>query len=107
MGYFLKIIKIWLNKYQKLHIIIKSIEVIFLNEKSYTELMKKEAMKKKRLRESFVLDLYIDSLLTEVLLNREKERLMNQIDAAIDKGDQSSFKRLSQKYIELVKKFGN
>lgn len=77
-----------------------------MNEKSYTELMKKNAMKKKRLKESFVLDLYIDMLLSEVLLESERKKLMNEIDHALDKGNKPAFIQLSKKYMELTKRFG-
>ncbi|MBY0121096.1 IDEAL domain-containing protein [Bacillus sp. S/N-304-OC-R1] len=77
-----------------------------MNEKSYTELMKKNAMKKKRLKESYVLDLYIDMLLSEVLLETEKAKLMKEIDHSLDEGNQSAFIHLSKKYIELTKRFG-
>ena len=77
-----------------------------MNEKSYTELMKKNAMKRKRLKESYVLDLYIDMLLSEVLLNSEKTKLMKEIDHSLAEGNKPAFIHLSQKYIELTKRFG-
>ncbi|MFE8696311.1 IDEAL domain-containing protein [Cytobacillus sp. FJAT-53684] len=77
-----------------------------MNEKSYTELMKKSAMKKKKLKESFVLDLYIDILLAEVLLNKERAKLMKEIDEAIDKGNKTAFTQLSKQYKELAQRFG-
>ncbi|MBS4188806.1 IDEAL domain-containing protein [Bacillus sp. FJAT-49705] len=77
-----------------------------MNEKSYTELMKKNAMKKKKLKESYVLDLYIDMLLSEVLLTSEKKKLQKEIDHAIDEGNKNKFNHLSKQYIELTKRFG-
>lgn len=77
-----------------------------MNEKSYTELMKKSAMKKKQLKESFVLDLYIDMLLSEILLKKEKAKLMEKIDEAIDTENKRAFISLSKQYLDLTKRFG-
>jgi uncharacterized protein YpiB (UPF0302 family) len=95
-----------LNKRKELHILVKSVEVIFVNEKSYTELMKKNAMKRKKLKESYVLDLYIDMLLSEVLLISEKNNLMKEIDQSLEEGNKLAFIRLSKQYTELSKRFG-
>lgn len=80
--------------------------MIFVNEKSYTELMKKSAMKKKRRKEAYVLELYIDILLSEILMNIEKEQLIKKIDAAIDEGNKQVFMDLSKQYKELSKRYG-
>ncbi|MBP2241108.1 uncharacterized protein YpiB (UPF0302 family) [Cytobacillus eiseniae] len=77
-----------------------------MNEKSYTELMKKSAMRKKKLKESYVLDLYIDMLLSEVLLTKERARLMKEINKALDTGNKSAFLHLSKQYKEISKQFG-
>ncbi|CAM3785849.1 IDEAL domain-containing protein [Cytobacillus oceanisediminis] len=77
-----------------------------MKEKSYTELMKASAMKRKQQKESFVLDLYIDMLISEILLNTEKEKLMKKVDAAIDEGNKQAFILLSNQYRELSKRFG-
>lgn len=77
-----------------------------MNEKSYTELMKKSAMKKKKRKESYVLELYIDMLLSEVLLKAEKKKLMEKIDKAIDEENKPAFIHLSKQYQELTKRFG-
>lgn len=77
-----------------------------MKEKSYTELMKSSAMKRKQQKESYVLDLYIDMLLSEILLNSEKEKLMKKVDAAIDEGNKQAFIHLSNQYKELSKRFG-
>jgi uncharacterized protein YpiB (UPF0302 family) len=76
-----------------------------MKEKPYTELMKSNAMKKK-LKEGYMLDLYIDMFLSEVVLKAEKEKLLAQIDQAIDERNQESFNVLSQQYKELNKRFG-
>jgi len=80
--------------------------VIFMNEKSYTELMKLGAMKRTRLKENFVQDLYIEMLLSEIQLTVEREKLLQKIDAAIDSRDKKSFLQLSGKLKEINKKFG-
>ena len=79
--------------------------MILMKEKSYTELMKSNAMKKK-LKEGYMLDLYIDMFLSEVVLKAEKEKLLARIDQAIDERNQESFNVLSQQYKELNKRFG-
>ncbi|PFP30402.1 hypothetical protein COJ96_06740 [Bacillus sp. AFS073361] len=77
-----------------------------MNEKSYTELMKLGAMKRNRLKENFVQDLYIDMLLSEIQLTVEREKLLQKIDAAIDSRDKKSFLLLSMQLKEIYKKFG-
>ena len=47
-----------------------------MKENSYTELMKSSAMKQKKLKESFMQDLYIDMTLAEILLNSERDQLI-------------------------------
>jgi uncharacterized protein YpiB (UPF0302 family) len=90
---------------KKTHIILKSIEVILMNEKSYTELMKIGAMKRQG-KENFVQDLYIDMLLSEIQLNVEKEKLLKKIDCAIDHRDKQKFYLLSKKLVEINKRLG-
>lgn len=68
--------------------------------------MKKSAMKKKRRKEAYVLELYIDILLSEILMNIEKEQLIKKIDAAIDEGNKQVFMDLSKQYKELSKRYG-
>lgn len=77
-----------------------------MNEKSYTELMKKGAMKRKKRKETYVLDLYIDMMLAEILMNVEKEILIKKIDAAIDEGNKPVFIKLSKQYKQLIERFG-
>ncbi len=80
--------------------------MIFMKEKSYTELMKIAEMKRNRLKENFIQDLYIDMLLTEIQLTVEKEKLLQRIDLAIDLRDKKSFLQLSSQLREVNKKFG-
>jgi len=77
-----------------------------MNEKSYTELMKKSAMKRKRRKEAYVLELYIDMLLSEIIMNIEKEELLGKIDSAIDEGNKEEFFHLSSQYKDLMERFG-
>ncbi|MFP5105445.1 IDEAL domain-containing protein [Neobacillus sp. C211] len=77
-----------------------------MNEKSYTELMKLGAMKRNRLKENFVQDLYIEMLLSEIQLKVEKEKLLQRIDVAIDCQDKKSFLLLSGQLNEINKRFG-
>ena len=84
----------------------KEIEVITMKDHSYTELTKSNAMNKKKLKEGYMLDLYIDMFLAEILLKAEKEKLINKIDKAIDERNQKDFMELSNQYKELSKRFG-
>lgn len=77
-----------------------------MNEKSYTELMKLGAMKRNRLKENFVQDLYIDMLLSEIQLTVQKEKLLRKIDVAIDSRDENSFLLLSGQLKEINERFG-
>jgi uncharacterized protein YpiB (UPF0302 family) len=77
-----------------------------MNEKSYTELMKLGAMKRNRLKENFVQDLYIEMLLSEIQLTVQKEKLLLKIDVAIDSRDKKSFLLLSEQLKEINKRFG-
>ena len=77
-----------------------------MKEKSYTELMKIGAMKRTRMQENFVQDLYIDMLLSEIQLTVEKEKLLQKIDSAIDQRDKQSFKLLSNELKSIYKRFG-
>jgi uncharacterized protein YpiB (UPF0302 family) len=80
--------------------------VITMKERSYSELMKSGAMNKQKSGESFVLELYIEMLLSEVLLTSKKEKLLTLIDQAIDDRNQEAFLNLSTQYRELNKQFG-
>jgi uncharacterized protein YpiB (UPF0302 family) len=78
-----------------------------MNEKSYTELMKLGAMKRNKMKENFVQDLYIDMLLLEIQLTTEKEKLLRKIDLAIDHRDRKTFLLLSGQLKEITKRFGS
>jgi len=77
-----------------------------MNDKSYQELMKIGAMKRARMKENFVQDLYIEMLLSEIQLNVEKEKLLCKIDKAIDTRDKKTFQLLSNELIKINKRFG-
>lgn len=77
-----------------------------MKEKPYSELMKSGAMNRKKEKEAYVLNLYIDMILSEALLNTEKEKLTRRIDQAIDERDKKAFLQLSTQYKELNKRFG-
>lgn len=77
-----------------------------MKEKSYSELMKSGAMNKNKSSETFVLELYVEMLLSELLLTTQKEKLLTLIDQAIDDRNQEAFINLSTQYRELNKRFG-
>jgi uncharacterized protein YpiB (UPF0302 family) len=69
--------------------------------------MKISAMNRGQAKENFIQNLYIEMLLVEIQLNSEKEKLIEKIDKAIDHNDKETFLLLSQKFIELNKRFGS
>ncbi|WP_079507976.1 IDEAL domain-containing protein [Mesobacillus jeotgali] len=77
-----------------------------MKEKSYSETMKASVMKRIKAKESFVLDLYVDMLISEIQLNTRKEKLMTRIDKAIDERDKILFLTLTEELKDLNKQFG-
>ncbi len=77
-----------------------------MNEKSYSEVMKASVMKRIKAKESFVLDLYVDMLISEIQLNTKKEKLMSKIDKAIDDRDKILFLSLTEELKDLNKQYG-
>ncbi|WP_251040715.1 IDEAL domain-containing protein [Bacillus sp. ISL-45] len=63
-------------------------------------------MKRIKAKESFVLDLYVDMLISEIQLNTRKEKLMSKIDKAIDERDKIMFLTLTEELKDLNKQFG-
>lgn len=55
-----------------------------MKEKSYAELMKASAMKRKRKKEAFVLDLYVDMVISDAILNRKLQAVKVKLDKALD-----------------------
>nr|WP_264190866.1 MULTISPECIES: IDEAL domain-containing protein [unclassified Bacillus (in: firmicutes)] len=68
--------------------------------------MKASVMKRIKAKESFVLDLYVDMLISEIQLNTKKEKLMSKIDKAIDDRDKILFLTLTEELKDLNKQFG-
>ncbi|RSD29305.1 IDEAL domain-containing protein [Mesobacillus subterraneus] len=77
-----------------------------MKEKSYSEVMKASVMKRIKAKESFVLDLYVDMLISEIQLNTKKEKLLSKIDKAIDDRDKILFLTLTEELKDLNKQFG-
>jgi uncharacterized protein YpiB (UPF0302 family) len=77
-----------------------------VKEKSYSEIMKASVMKRIKAKESFVLDLYVDMLISEIQLNNKKEKLLLKIDKAIDDRDKILFLSLTDELKDLNKQFG-
>jgi uncharacterized protein YpiB (UPF0302 family) len=77
-----------------------------VKEKSYSEIMKASVMKRIKAKESFVLDLYVEMLISEIQLNTKKEKLLSKIDKAIDERDQLLFLTLTEELKDLNKQFG-
>ncbi|MCM3662935.1 IDEAL domain-containing protein [Mesobacillus subterraneus] len=77
-----------------------------MKEKSYSEIMKASVMKRIKAKESFVLDLYVDMLISEIQLNNKKEKLLSKIDKAIDDRDKLLFLSLTDELKDLNKQFG-
>lgn len=77
-----------------------------VKEKSYSETMKASVMKRIKAKESFVLDLYVDMLISEIQLNTKKEKLMSKIDKAIDERNKILFLSLTEELKDLNKQFG-
>ncbi|WLR53931.1 IDEAL domain-containing protein [Mesobacillus subterraneus] len=77
-----------------------------MKEKPYSEIMKASVMKRIKAKESFVLDLYVDMLISEIQLNTRKEKLMTKIDKAIDEKDKILFLTLTEELKDLNKQFG-
>ncbi|PLR97709.1 IDEAL domain-containing protein [Bacillus sp. T33-2] len=77
-----------------------------MNEKSYSEMMKASVMKRVKAKETFVLDLYVDMLISEIQLNTRKERLLTKIDKAIDDRDKVTFLSLTEELKDLNRLYG-
>ena len=77
-----------------------------MKEKSYSEMMKASVMQRIKAKETFVLELYVDMLLTEIQLKKKKNQLLEQIDQAIDERNHPLFLVLTDELKDLNKKFG-
>ncbi|MCM3546502.1 IDEAL domain-containing protein [Priestia megaterium] len=72
------------------------------NEKSYTEMMKSLARKKKVIDTVSMLDVYIEMVIDESLFKRQKELLETNINTALDQRDEIAFYELSAQYHSLL-----
>ncbi|MFI8656740.1 IDEAL domain-containing protein [Priestia megaterium] len=72
------------------------------NEKSYTEMMKSLARKKKVIDTVSMLDVYIEMVIDESLFKRQKELLETNINTALDQRDEIVFYELSAQYQSLL-----
>ncbi|CAM3653747.1 IDEAL domain-containing protein [Mesobacillus zeae] len=77
-----------------------------MKEKSYSEIMKASVMNRIKAKETFVLDLYVDMLISEIQLKTKKEKLLSKIDDAIDQRDQTLFFSLTKELKDLNRLFG-
>ncbi|MBT2756460.1 IDEAL domain-containing protein [Mesobacillus foraminis] len=77
-----------------------------MKEKSYSEIMKASVMKRIKAKETFVLELYVDMLISEIQLQTRKEKLLTRIDKAIDDRDKPLFLTLTEELKDLNKQFG-
>jgi uncharacterized protein YpiB (UPF0302 family) len=77
-----------------------------VKEKSYSEIMKASVMKRIKAKETFVLELYVDMLLSEIQLTNRKEQLLAKIDKAIDERNQPLFFTLTEELKDLERQFG-
>ena len=77
-----------------------------MKEKSYSEKMKASVMQRIKAKETFVLELYVDMLLTEIQLKKKKNQLLEQIDKAIDERNHPLFLVLTDELKDLNRKFG-
>jgi uncharacterized protein YpiB (UPF0302 family) len=75
-------------------------------KKSYTELMKDYAMTQLK-NEKFMMQIYSDMILNELVLKKQKEQILHKIDNALDCKDKGAFVQLTNELKELEEKFGS
>ncbi|MRX73534.1 IDEAL domain-containing protein [Bacillus lacus] len=72
------------------------------NKKSYNEILKsRNNQKQQELKETSILDVYIQMILDEAMFSRKLLLLETQINEALDKNDKESFMELSVQYNRL------
>ncbi|MEH6944180.1 IDEAL domain-containing protein [Bacillus sp. JJ722] len=76
------------------------------HEHSNTEMMKSTGLQKNSGKETFMLELYIDMMLQEALLKNEKEKLLIEIDKALDQKNEELFQHYCNELKEINKRFG-
>ncbi|HWO75098.1 MAG TPA: IDEAL domain-containing protein [Bacillus sp. (in: firmicutes)] len=69
--------------------------------KSYSDSSKAGALVPIKSNGQFVLDLYIESLFFEAFLQFHSDRLMSEIDEALDQGDIGTFHKKAKEYKKL------
>ncbi|MCP3742548.1 IDEAL domain-containing protein [Rossellomorea sp. BNER] len=74
-------------------------------KKSYTEMMKACAMTRKSATDLSMMDVYIDMILSEILLNSKKEKLEQKINDALDERNEEDFLVLSHQLKDLHQQF--
>ncbi|BCB02968.1 IDEAL domain-containing protein [Bacillus sp. KH172YL63] len=77
------------------------------NKKSYTELMKASAMTRKKAAGRSVMEIYIDMVVHESILKSQKDRLLTDIDAALDQHDKPLFMKLTEELKTLNVSYGS
>ncbi len=75
------------------------------NESSYKENMKKSAMENQRKDDAFMLDIFSQMVIDELMAKSKRDHLLALIDNALDKRDKVEFYRLSQQYKEMINDF--
>ncbi|KHD85898.1 IDEAL domain-containing protein [Heyndrickxia ginsengihumi] len=75
------------------------------NKKSYSDLTKAYAMTQIQM-EQFLDKIYADMVLNELILKKEKEKILEQIDHALDLRDKEQFFQLTNELQQLEMKFG-
>lgn len=76
------------------------------NDNSFQGLMKSQPPYEQKGTHNFVRKLYVEMLLNETILILEKERLLKEIDIALDNYDEIAFQKLVKDLEQLNEKFG-
>ncbi|MDQ0174719.1 IDEAL domain-containing protein [Bacillus chungangensis] len=77
------------------------------NKKSYKELMKEYEMSQNQAEKTLTVEAYIDRLLNNILLEKQKDALLHKIDLALDEKDFDAFMALSAKLNNLLENNNN
>lgn len=74
------------------------------NKKSYKELMKEYEMSQSQAEKTLTVETYVDTLLNNILLEKQKDTLLYKIDEALDDKDYDMFMKLSAELNNLLEK---
>lgn len=77
------------------------------NKKSYKELMKEYEMSQNQAEKTLTVEGYVDRLLNNILLEKQKDALLYKIDQALDDKDRDAFMTLSAELNHLLEKRNN